>query len=561
MNVIKKIAITTMSLVVMGSVLSAQSLDDANKAVKAEQYQKARAIFNNLVKTQPTPVNYFNFGELYLKLNNPDSAKIVFQKGIDVDIKKEFALNKIGLGTVDLFAKNPTAAQAKFDQVLAEMKKKDFLQYVYIGKAYTYEPSRDLVKAFQWFEKAKEFGEKDPALHIAMGDAFKAETKNSEAIAEYQRALALKDNLLGVEVNVGEIWTQAFNFELSETNLKAVIAKDPNFGPAHRALAENYYRWGSAFPTKRADLLPKAKNSYSKYLDLTDRSVESQYRYLIFLFNAGDYATLEKSASDFVKQPTYNKEYLLARRFRGYAAVENKNNQVAIEALSAFIKERQIDGGKILADDYLFLGKAYQNEKNDSLAIENYVKGFALDSTNTEVLSTIATTYFSAKKYDKAALYYDKIVKLPKATLKDWFYLGYANYFQYANLVRQNNTNTVLLKKTLLDADSAFTYVAKTAKTNVDSYLYLARVEYYLNPVADNEKVKNAFEQLVAITTAKTTELTAADKRNLVEAYSSLGSFYIKSDRIKSKDYFEKALLLEPNNQQIKDALAALKAS
>ena len=561
MNVIKKVAITTMSLVVMGSALSAQSLDDANKAVKAEQYQKAKAIFNNLVKTQPTPVNYFNFGELYLKLNNPDSAKIVFQKGNDVDIKKEFALNKIGLGTVDLFAKNPTAAQAKFDQVLAEMKKKEFLQYVYIGKAYTYEPSRDLVKAFKWFDKAKEFGEKDPALHIAMGDAFKAEKKNSEAVYEYQRALVLKDNLLGVEVNVGEIWTQAFNFELSETNLKAVIVKDPNFGPAHRALAENYYRWGSAFPTKRADLLPKAKNSYSKYLDLTDRSVESQYRYLIFLFNAGDYATLEKSASDFVKQPTYNKEYLLARRFRGYAAVENKNNQAAIEALSAFIKERQIDGGKILADDYLFLGKAYQNEKNDSLAIENYVKGFALDSTNTEVLSTIATTYFSAKKYDKAALYYDKIVKLPKATLKDWFYLGYANYFQYANLVRQNNTNTVLLKKTLLDADSAFTYVAKTAKTNVDSYLYLARVEYYLNPVAENEKVKNAFEQLVAITTAKTTELTAADKRNLVEAYSSLGAFYIKNDKIKSKDYFEKALLLEPNNQQIKDALAALKAS
>jgi tetratricopeptide (TPR) repeat protein len=561
MNVIKKVAITTIGFVVMGSAINAQSLEDAIKAVNAEQYQKAKSMFNNLVKTQPTPTNYFNFGELYLKLNNPDSAKIVFQKGIDADPKKEFVLNQVGLGTVDLFAKNATAAQAKFDQVLAEKKKKDYLEYIYIGKAYTYEPSRDLVKAFEWFEKAKEFGEKEPRLHIAMGDAFKAEKKNSEAIAEYQRALALKENLLGVEVNVGEIWTQAFNFELSETNLKAVIAKDPNFGPAHRALAENYYRWGSAFPTKRTDLLPKAKDSYSKYLDLTDRSVESQYRYLIFLFNAGDYVSLEKSASDFINQPTFNKEYLLARRFRGYAAVENKNNLVAIEALSAFIKERQIDGGKILADDYLFLGKAYQNEKNDSLAIENYVRGFALDSTNTEVLGTIATAYFSSKKYDQAASYYDKIVKLPKATLKDWFYLGYANYFQYASLVRQNSTDTALLKKTLLDADSAFTYVAVTAKTNVDSYLYLARVEYYLNPAADNEKVKNAFEQLVTITTAKTTELTAADKRNLVEAYSSLGAFYIKNDRVKSKDYFEKALLLEPNNQQIKDALAALKAS
>lgn len=559
MNVIKKVAITTMSLVVMGSALSAQSLEDAIKAVNAEQYQKAKAMFNNLVKTQPTPTNYFNFGELYLKLNNADSAKIVFQKGIDADPKKEFVLNKVGLGTVDLFQKNPTAAQAKFDQVLAEKKKKDYLEFIYIGKAYTYEPSRDLVKAFEWFEKAKEFGEKEPALHIAMGDAYKAEKKNSEAIAEYQRALALKENLLGVEVNVGEIWTQAFNFELSETNLKAVIAKDANFGPAHRALAENYYRWGSAFPNKRVELLPKAKDSYSKYLDLTDRSAESQYRYLIFLFNAGDYATLEKSASDFIKQPTYNKEYILASRFRGYAAVENKNNQIAIEALSTFIKERQIDGGKILADDYLFLGKAYQNEKIDSLAIVNYVKGYELDPANVEVLRTIANTYRLSKKYKEAATYYAKLTTLPKSSFVDWFYLGTSNYFDYSTMTKTEPEGSLKLKEALLKADSAFTYVAEKAK-NADAYLYVARVEYYLNPITENDKTRAAYEKYIEITTAKTTELTAADKRNLVESYSSLGAFHIKTDKVKSKDYFEKALVLEPNNQQIKDALAALKA-
>ena len=49
MNLIKKVAITTLSIVVIGSALKAQSLEDANKAVKAEQYQKAKAMFNNLV--------------------------------------------------------------------------------------------------------------------------------------------------------------------------------------------------------------------------------------------------------------------------------------------------------------------------------------------------------------------------------------------------------------------------------------------------------------------------------------------------------------------------------
>ena len=92
----KKVAITTIGLVVMGGAINAQSLDDAIKAVNAEQFQKAKSIFNNLVKTQPTPANYFNFGELYLKLNYADSAKILFQKGIDADPKKDFVLNQIG---------------------------------------------------------------------------------------------------------------------------------------------------------------------------------------------------------------------------------------------------------------------------------------------------------------------------------------------------------------------------------------------------------------------------------------------------------------------------------
>ncbi len=558
MNVIRKIAMTTLSLAFIGSLAQAQSLEDANKAVTAEQYQKAKSMFNNLVKVQPTPENYFNFGELYLTLNKPDSAKVIFQKGIAADDKGKYMLNYIGLGTVDLFEKNPAAAQANFAKATNDMKKRDYLEYVYIGKAYTYEPSRDLTKAFEWFQKADEYGEKDPILHVAKGNAYKAQKKNSEAVAEYQRAMSLKDDLLGVEVNIGEIWTQAYNFELAESTLKGVIAKDPNFGPAYRALAENYYRWASGFPNRKAELLPQAKTNYSKYLDLTDRSPESQYRYLIFLLNAGDYATLEKTATDFINSPGYKDDYVLAKRFRGYGAVESGDNQVGIDALNSFMST--ISKDRVIADDYLYLGKAYQNLKQDSLAIINYVKGYDLDTTNTEVLENIAKTYYAAKKYGEAAEYYDKITKLPKSTYAEWFYLGTANYYHYAfDLDRAPVKDTVAIKKTLLAADSAFTYVAVKAN-NADAYLYVARVEYYLNPVTENEKVKDAYGKYIEITTVKE-PLTDRDKTNLVEAYSSIGAFYIKTDKTKAAEYFNKGLELAPDNQQLKDALAAIKAS
>lgn len=546
-----------MALFFMVSTLKAQSLEDAQKAVTAEQYQKAKSLFSNLVKIQPSPENYFYFGELYLQLGIVDSAKLAFQKGIAADLKGEFSLNYVGLGTVDLFAKNVVAAQSNFAKATASMKKKDYLEFIYIGIAYTFEPSRDLEKAFEWFNKALVLGEKDPLLHVAMGNAYKAQKKNSEAIADYQRALTLKDNLLAVEVNIAEIWTQAFNFELAETNLKAVLAKDSNFGPAYRVLAENYYRWASAFPNKRVELLPKAKDNYSKYLDLTDRSTESQYRYLIFLLNAGDYATLEKSATDFIASPAFKKDFILAKRFRGYAALENTHYAEAVVALNEFISVVEKD--RLIPTDYLYLGKAYQSQKIDSLAIKNYVKGYELDTSNTEVLGTIAKTYFSSKNYNMASNYYEKLTKLPKNTYTDWFYLGYSNYFKYGNLLKAAVVDTAEVRKTLLKADSAFTYVAIKAK-NADAYLYVARVESYLNPASDNVKVKDAFEKYIEITIAKPT-ITDRDKASLVEAYSFVGAFFIKTDKVKSKDYFEKALALAPDNQMLKDALAALKAS
>jgi tetratricopeptide (TPR) repeat protein len=557
MNIVKKITLGTLGLAFISSTISAQSFEDAKKAVNAEQLQKAKSIFNSLVQTQPTPENLFYFGDLYLQLNRPDSAKILFTKGVAADEKGKYPFNNIGLGAVKLFEKDNAGAQAIFAKVVDEMKKKDYAEYIYIGKSYTYEATRDLTKAFEWFEKAKENGEKDVNLHVFMGNAYKALNKNSEAVAEYQRAMNLQDNLLAVEVNIGEIWTQAFNFDLSESTLKGVIAKDPNFGPAYRALAENYYRWASGFPNRKSDLLPLAKDNYSKYLDLTDRSTDSRYRYLIFLFNAGDFATLEKEANDFINSPAYNKNFIIAKRFRGYAAVENGNSEAGIKALESFTKE--VEKTRVNADDYLKMGKAYTNLKNDSLAILSYIKGFELDTTNTEILKTIASSYWSARKFDKAAEYYDKVTKLPNASFVDWFYLARSHYFQYANLIKNNSQNKELLENTLIKADSAFTYVAVAAK-NADAYLYVARVEYYLNPVQENIKVKEASDKVVELITAKP-EITAVDKRNLAEAYSYIGQYYIKSDKAKALANFNKVLEYDPNNQQVKEAIAAIKAS
>ncbi|TAF45963.1 MAG: hypothetical protein EAZ51_06215 [Sphingobacteriales bacterium] len=555
MKINHNITLATLALAIIGLTVKAQSLDDAKKAVYAEQFVKAKTMFSGLTAMQPTNAeNYFYYGDLYLNINKPDSAKMAFQKGIAIDPK--FSLNYVGLGAVNLFEKDASSAQVNFALATASMRKKDYKEYIYVGKAFTYEASRDLPKAFEWFTKAKELGDKDVELHIALGNAYKADKKNSDAVGAYQRAMNIQSNLPRVEVNIGEIWTQAYNFDLAESTLKGVIAKDPNFGPAYRALAENYYRWASLFPNKRTDLLPKAQLNYSKYLDLTDRSAESRYRYLIFLLNAGDYSTLEKEASTFIQQyGTKKPEFALAQRFLGYAYIENGKAVDGVKYLNNFMTS--VEAKRVIADDYSYLGKAYQVQKQDSMAIINFIKGYNLDTTNTQALNSIAKSYFSSKKFGKAAEYYRKLANLPKAGYADKFYLGYADYFYYATeLANKTPKDQALITKTLLEADSVFTFVGEKAK-NGDAYLYLARVEYYLEPTDALKKSAKAYDKFIEYTLLKG-PVAEKDKKNLVEAYAYLGAEYIKTDKAKAKDYFEKALVLNPSDTKIKEALRAI---
>ncbi|KAF5308753.1 hypothetical protein FQR65_LT17976 [Abscondita terminalis] len=81
--------------IILGAVgtASAQSLKDAQAAMEAEQYDKAK-------------------GQIYLVNDKVDSAAIIFNNGLTNDPKSQ--LNNVGLGIVDLKNNNNSAAEQKF---------------------------------------------------------------------------------------------------------------------------------------------------------------------------------------------------------------------------------------------------------------------------------------------------------------------------------------------------------------------------------------------------------------------------------------------------------------
>ncbi|MGF1923369.1 MAG: tetratricopeptide repeat protein [Bacteroidia bacterium] len=547
---IKRTVAFTLGLVMMGGAASfAQSLADAKKAIDAEQYQKATSMLKTLVSSSPKEGDiYFNLGKVYLAIDEIDSAKAIFTQGSVADPKN--ALNYVGLGHADLYANNAAAAKVNFDKAI-DLGKKDYHTYMHIGRAYFDNPKPDYATALPNLQKADELEtkDKDPEVFIALGDYYANQIQNGPAYQKYLLATDIDPNIKRVKVQIGKMFYMADGYAEAEAELRKVIEMDPNYGPAYRELAETQLRWSF-----RDAVVSKAKreeslSNYKKYLDLTDKSFDSRYRYAQFLVYAEDWSTLGAELATLATEPNNPRSFVI-NRMNGMAAVDSKNFDKAVKSLSALFAKPE-DASRILPRDYLFLGKAYLGLGNDSLAVLNITKGAELDTTKAEELAVAAKALYDAKKYDKAAAAYKKSIDLNSANLNiatNYYYLGLSNYFAYGA-----QAEAVRNKQFLLDADTAFAKVNELAiGHDVDgAYLFRARINKMLdNPEAPTGlAVPHYLKYIETVTVTRPEKATTpAVIKNLIDTYNWFGSFYSVSDKDKAKEYLNKTLVLDPAN-------------
>lgn len=561
MKMTKKAITLSLGLVVMGSASFAQSLSDAKKALDAEQYQKAASMLKTLVKNQAGKgENYYTLGEVYLRMEYPDSARAVFTQGVTADPKN--SLNYIGLGEADLVSNNPASAKTNFAKAVEISSKKDYVPQLYIGKAYIATDKPDFEAALPYLQKAEELdaNDKDAETFLALGDYYALQKKNSEALQNYMRAGNIDESLLRGKVQIGRMYKESRAFLESEEALKEVIAKDPNYGPAYREIAELYMQWAlqmaNEFPARSA----QAVENYKKYLDLTDNSFESKLRYAQFLFYAQDFKTLEEVTSALATTNPNDPKALVVLRLRGYSAYENKNYPKSLEYMNDFFAKNK-DTSRIVAGDYLYLGKALLQNGNDSLALTTILKAVAKDSTTTDALDEVALALFKAKKYGKAGDAYAASVKANpngKNALTNYYYLGTAKYYDYAIKDRDGKHPD---KKIMVDADSAFAHIIHVKNDFALAYTFRARVAKYSDdPTNPKWLAVPYYEQLIQLVTVTKPELAAASAKDLVEAYIYVGSYYAQTDKEKAKDYLNKALAIDPQNPGAQNRLKELTA-
>ena len=554
-----KFKIFSLALVASASVVKAQDIKEAKKAIDAEQFQKAKSLLKSIIKAKPSDGEAnFVLGNVYLNQSIIDSAKIYYLNGLEASEKKH--LNYIGLAQIDLDNKNTASATANFGLATKDIKRKDVDEFIYIGKAYMNSVNPDYTNAVASLKKALAIEPQNAQALLAIGDAYYGANNQNDAYKAYRDAFTADPTLLRAKMQLGVLLKGAKSYEEAIKSFNEVIALNANYGPVYRELAETYYKWARNKPSTSTVNLQKAITNYEKYLSLTDYSLDSKMRHADFLILVKDYKNLEVVANKMIAEDKVNPRIF---RYLGYAAYENGNYDVAIKSIEDYIK---VPTNKIIGRDYLYLGYAKIKKGTNAegvvdpavfnAGLAEIKKGVAMDPLAVEELGDFGKELFGKKQFAQAAALYElsSANTESKNYLTDNVYYGISLY--YANVNKTATAPEVIAD--LGKADAAFDRVLVASPTYDEAYLYKGRINNLLE--RDDQIIKNYEEYITKITAKGAEELAKpATVKKIVEAYNSIGASYANTDKAKAVEYFNKTLVLDPANTYAQQSVKALK--
>ncbi|SFD41764.1 tetratricopeptide repeat protein [Flavobacterium phragmitis] len=553
-----KLKIFSLALVASATAAKAQDINQAKKAIDAEQFDKAKSILKSIIKSKPSDGEAnFVLGNVYLNQSVVDSAKISYNNGLQASDKKN--LNYIGLGQLDLDAKNTAAAQANFALATKDMRKKDVNEFIYIARAYMNSDNPDYKNAIEVLKRALLVDPQNAQALLAIGDAYYGDKNQNDAYKSYRDAFAADNTLLRAKMQLGVLLKGAKSYDEAIKSFNEVIALDANYGPVYRELAETYYKWARNKPSTSKVNLQNAITNYEKYLSLTDYSLDSKMRHADFLILVKDYKQLETVANKMIAQDKVNPRIF---RYLGYAAYENGNVDVAIKSIEDFIKA---PGNKAIGRDYYYLGlsKIKKGTAADGTidqaafdaGLADIKKAIELEPLVVEEFADFGKELFGKKQYTQAAAIFELGAnnKESKNYLDDAVYYGISVYYGNAGKPIENRD-----KAALENANATFDKILEVSPSYDEAYLYKGRINSALDK--DDMIIKN-YEEYVAKITAKGPEELAkpATTKKVIEAYNAIGAAYANTDKAKAVEYFNKTLVLDPANTYAAQSVKALK--
>jgi uncharacterized protein HemY len=539
---------STLGIALLLTILSggfrvhAQDLQTAFKLTRAERFEDASAAFKALLQKNLKDGDiYYYYGENFLQeyysdtTNNSskelsDSAQVLFSRGTIADPANP--LNYVGLGQIALMLRDMSKAQQNFfraisllpskaNKTIVMAPEKQATVYIKLANAYIRAGINDTAVVFGSLRMAEKFDNKNYDLYIVRGDAYIFLLNDgSKAILNYNTAQSLNPKSPFAKLRVGQLWMRARNYKDALTYYQDVVKIDSSFAPAYRELG---------YLLSRANRNDEAEQNYKKFLRLSGGNTTARIQYVNTLIELKNYSEAINQLNEVLKTDTSNNDL---NRALAYSYYETGQYDKGLVYSKKFFRRAKSD--KIRATDYAYLGRLLAKTKQDSLAHENLVKAFQMDTSRSELLSEAAMSMIKLKKYDKAIEVYNQKISLKNAVPYDYYNLGKVYY------------NT----KSWGKVDTTLMYYSTLMPEHVQGYLWRARALVNIDTTSKLGLAKPVYE--VMIEKAKTD--TVKNAKELMEAYSYLAYYNLVQFKdtkdqqfgLKSIDYCNKVLSIQP---------------
>ena len=515
----KLIAVALVAL--LATNIFAQTLQDAQKEIDRENFFKAKQILNGLLKSET--VNkadvYYYLGNAYLNSEDIDSAKVYYKLVWNPDNRT--ALGYLANGRLALLNKNAAETKLNYDRALQITKMKNANIYYEIGDSYIHPELKDVNAAITNLEAAFNLDNKNPAISIALADAYNANSANDnsmggKAMNKYEYAVELDKKAVLAYIKMGRIWVNGKVYSSAIENYNKALAIDPSYAIVYKELGEAYYL------SKQYD---KTLTNFQKYIDLSPGDSRARTALLEMYFRNKNYEKSAEEAAIGLEKDPNNWEF---SRFCFYSNFELKRYKDAYEEMKKYWANPT---KKVKDIDYIYSARIASEAGDGEGAMKYFDQALANDSANCDLLGEYGKALFKAKKYAAAASKYNtKKDACGSLTSLDVFYLG----------------RSYMLAGDSLKADSAFAEFSQRNPTSPDGYWWRARVNLTLGKTEDYL----AMPYYLKYTEIAGTE-PAKYKKNLTEAFVYLGIYNFEKAKNKeeAKAYFTKALELDPADE------------
>jgi len=526
---------------------------------RAELYDAAKIFFLQQKDLSPTDQaeNYYYLGQTYYQLNKADSAAYYYQKA--TEISPEYPFGYIGLGKMELKKGNAKAAEDLFKKANGFAKKDPSIQTI-IAEVYIH--AGDYTNAAVSLDRARKINSKYSRIYVAEGDMLMKQGKTGDAVSRYENAILFDNTDKVAYLKIAQVY-KIVNPAEALKYLDKLIALDPNYIPAYAVIGDIYRedrRYGDAL------------KAYEKFISIPGVPLAQHERYAQLLFFTGQYEKATDQIKYVISQDPNN---LVMKRLEAYNSFRLEKYVEGLKQMQAFLQEMPKE--RHIFQDYMYLGQLAVKEKQPKLAIEAFQKAIDMDSTkkNTDIYKEAAAAAFSANMYPEAINYYEQYLALD-STVDASHYYTFGEYNRYAAayyIDPQNEASATTLDSSAYEAafknyvqkgDKAFAEVAKRKPDLPYGYLGRAIINSYLDKYdADKGRTVQGYAKPLyeeAIPVLQNNNANGENNKNLISAYRYLVSYYYSINDTNSViDYSKKILAIDPNDENAKKTLDALK--